>query len=65
MILLLGTSYEGPTINGGGLVVMGVLSSGLGCVGPGFEPRNGKGLGLNPTTPAHESRPYSALVGLR
>lgn len=41
------------TIEGGGLVVMDILSSGLGCGCP-IKSRNGKPLGLDPTTLAHD-----------
>ena len=40
------------TTEGGGLAVKSVVPSGLGCGDPRFESRNGKRLGLNPTTPA-------------
>jgi hypothetical protein len=41
------------TFEGGGLVVMDILLSGLGCGCP-IKSRNGKPLGLDPMTPTHD-----------
>ena len=42
------------TTEGGGLVIMCVLLSGLGCGSPRSKFHNGKQLGLNPMTPTHD-----------
>ena len=39
------------TTAGGGLAIISVVPSGLGCGGPRFESRNRKRMGLNPTIP--------------